>query len=794
MLATAKLFNAPSVKVSKKPEPRLFSDFVKGVKKNQVQEVIVQPNTSLVYYLDEDGPSVTNYVGSNPFWETLMESDADVQLDLSNSMNFADIVSVGFTLLFSIALFRMFFGGMGSGPPNPFGMNEKQMEVESEITTRFDDVQGIDNAKGELQEIVGFLRDPTQYIVSGAKIPKGALLAGKPGTGKTLLARAIAGESSVPFIQCSGSSFVEMFVGVGAKRVRDVFEMARENQPCIVFIDEIDAIGKKRSMNGFAANDEREQTINQLLTEMDGFDNESQIVVIAATNRLDILDEALLRPGRFDRKIQVSLPDVHGREKILGVHTRDKKLDKDVSLKNIAKQTTGFSGADLANLMNECAIRAVRNGTDGVITSEIVEDIYQRLVVGAKGSRSVSGPRKERVAYHEAGHAIIGVLMPEYDEVRKVSIIPRGDAGGVTFFQPANDEIGMYTKEYLLSQIKVALGGHAAEEIVYGKDRVTTGASSDFQQTYKIAREMVMAYGMGKTLGKVNVDPNTLSSDMSNRIDVEVVCLVEECYKEVLNLLKMYRVKLEHLKDILVEEEIVDGSVVYGMIASCDLKKIFVTSKMRNVKLTNNAENFISYEKFKAGDVAVYIKRNNQYLTIKTLLKLQDRYMFGNMGNFNINQAEISNSISKLSNMNKDTLLLHKNPFDRQRLYRKDIELVKFISSVGKMSLNKRGMVKIGKRKCEGYKKADLVKVAKEENVPLTKTGGKKKTIKDLCADMKVKLSLSKNRNILVKDTREKLKKIKIKESNKIKLKSRMSNGEDPKKILKIARQLAKLQ
>src|SRR5210317_104858 len=574
MLATAKLFNAPSVKVSKKPEPRLFSDFVKGVKKNQVQEVIVQPNTSLVYYLDEDGPSVTNYVGSNPFWETLMESDADVQLDLSNSMNFADIVSIGFTLLFSIALLRMFFGGMGSGPPNPFGMNEKQMEVESEITTRFDDVQGIDNAKGELQEIVGFLRDPTQYIVSGAKIPKGALLAGKPGTGKTLLARAIAGESSVPFIQCSGSSFVEMFVGVGAKRVRDIFEIARKNQPCIVFIDEIDAIGKKRSANGFAANDEREQTINQLLTEMDGFDNDSQIVVIAATNRVDILDDALLRPGRFDRKIQVSLPDVHGREKILKVHSKNKNLAPEVDLMSVARQTTGFSGADLENLMNECAIYSVREGTN-LITPSIIEDVYQRVVVGAKGGRPMSDERKKRVAYHEGGHAIIGVLMSEYDEVRKVSIIPRGDAGGVTFFQPASDELGMYTKEYLLSQIKVALGGHAAEELMYGKDNVTTGASSDFQQTYKIAREMVMAYGMGKTLGKVNVDPNTLSSDMSNRIDVEVVCLVEECYKEVLNLLKMYRVKLEHLKDILVEEEIVDGSVVYGMIASCDLKNIF---------------------------------------------------------------------------------------------------------------------------------------------------------------------------------------------------------------------------
>src|SRR5210317_9748 len=565
MLATAKLFNAPSVKVSKKPEPRLFSDFVKGVKKNQVQEVIVQPNTSLVYYLDEDGPSVTNYVGSNPFWETLMESDADVQLDLSNSMNFADIVSVGFTLLFSIALFRMFFGGMGSGPPNPFGMNEKQMEVESEITTRFDDVQGIDNAKGELQEIVGFLRDPTQYIVSGAKIPKGALLAGKPGTGKTLLALAIAGESSVPFIQCSGSSFVEMFVGVGAKRVRDIFEIARKNQPCIVFIDEIDAIGKKRSMNGFASNDEREQTINQLLTEMDGFDNESQIVVIAATNRVDILDDALLRPGRFDRKIQVSLPDVHGREKILKVHSKNKKLDDEVDLMSVARQTTGFSGADLENLMNECAIYSVREGTN-LITPSIIEDVYQRVVVGAKGGRPMSDERKKRVAYHEGGHAIIGVLMSEYDEVRKVSIIPRGDAGGVTFFQPASDELGMYTKEYLLSQIKVALGGHAAEELMYGKDNVTTGATSDFSQVYAIAREMVVNYGMSEAIGKINVQDGSLSQQTAYLVDLEVHRISDECYVDVMELLSKHKEELEELKDILIRDEIIDGKVVYDMI------------------------------------------------------------------------------------------------------------------------------------------------------------------------------------------------------------------------------------
>ena len=569
MLTRSTLFNAPSISIPKKdkPQPKIFSQFIRGVKKNEVRDVLVQPNKRTVYYMDEnDELSTSNYVQTEAFWETLIESDANVQLDLSRSINVDDVVSIGFMIMISVALFRMFFSGMGSnGPPNPFGMNDKQAEIESEITTRFDDVQGIDNAKDELQEIVGFLRDPTQYIASGAKIPKGALLTGKPGTGKTLLARAIAGESSVPFVQCSGSSFVEMFVGVGAKRVRDIFEMARANQPCIVFIDEIDAIGKKRSANGFAANDEREQTINQLLTEMDGFDNGSQIVVVAATNRVDILDEALLRPGRFDRKIQVSLPDVYGREKILQVHSKNKNLSPEVELMNIARQTTGFSGADLENLMNECAIYSVREGTN-IITPSIVEDVYQRVVVGAKGGRPMSDERKKRVAYHEGGHAIIGVLMPEYDEVRKVSIIPRGDAGGITFFQPTSDEPGMYTKEYLLSQIKVSLGGHAAEELIYGKDNVTTGATSDFSHVYAIAREMVMNYGMSDAVGKINVQEGYLSQQTSYLVDLEVHRITDECYVEVMQLLHHHREDLEELKDILVRDEIIDGKVVYDMI------------------------------------------------------------------------------------------------------------------------------------------------------------------------------------------------------------------------------------
>ena len=598
MLTVSKLFSSPPLKIEKKPEyeHRIYSDFIKGVKKNEIVKAEINPQSDIVYFEEKDGTVGTSYyTPSEDFWKTMSESQVEfdlVRTPIGGSFN--DFVSFMFITIGFFAIFRMFTGGGQSA----FSMMKNDIDVENQITTRFEDVQGIDSAKDELEEIVDFLKQPEKYFGTGAKIPKGALLTGKPGTGKTLLARAIAGESSVPFIQCSGSSFVEMFVGVGAKRVREVFEIARENEPCIIFIDEIDAIGKKRSMNGFAANDEREQTINQLLTEMDGFDNTSQIVVIGATNRIDILDDALLRPGRFDRKIQVSLPDVHGREEILKVHAKDKMLSVDVSLHDLAKQTTGFSGADLANVMNECAIRAVRDGKSGMITPDIVEDVYQRIVVGAKGNRSVSGARKARVAYHEAGHAIIGVLMREYDEVRKVSILPRGDAGGVTYFQPSTDDIGMYTKDYLLSQIKVALGGHAAEEIVYGRDHVTTGASSDFQQTFNIAREMVTTYGMSETIGKMNINPDLISPVTANHIDVEIHDIVENCYTEVKELLNTYRVKLEHLKEILVEEEIVDGSVVYEMIASCDLRsRVKPMGTLRTFK-----DAFDSFDSYRDGD------------------------------------------------------------------------------------------------------------------------------------------------------------------------------------------------
>lgn len=572
MFSVPKSFQAPPIQILPKPpvyEARRLSEFITGVKHKKVDEVVLKPNQNKVYFSENDGTlNVANFVDKPEIWKVLIDSDVDYDVDLTIPFTKADIGSIFITFGLSYAIITMMISQMrNAGPGGPFNLsNTVELEVEDDIDTRFGDVQGIDSAKEELEEIVNFLRAPEKYFVSGAKIPKGALLTGKPGTGKTLLARAIAGESSVPFIQCSGSSFIEMYVGLGAKRVRDVFEVARKNEPCIVFIDEIDAIGKQRSGGGVPANDEREQTINQLLTEMDGFDNKAQIVVIAATNRVDILDEALLRPGRFDRKIQVNLPDVHGREKILEVHSKNKNLSEDVSLRNVARQTTGFSGADLANLMNEAAIRSVGNG---IITPEILENAYQRVVIGAKSRTVISSRRKIRVAYHEAGHALIGALMPEYDEVRKVSIIPRGDAGGVTFFQPMTDDVGMYTKEYLLSQIKVALGGHAAEELFYGKSKVTTGATNDFSQVYTIARQMVLNCGFSNIVGKINVDEKYISTTTMRLVDMEIKRIVDECYDEVMKLLRANKTKLEQLKDLLIEQEIVDGDVVYEMVASC---------------------------------------------------------------------------------------------------------------------------------------------------------------------------------------------------------------------------------
>merc|ERR1719169_329012 len=374
-----------------------------------------------------------------------------------------------------------------------------QMEPQTGVT--FADVAGCDGSKLELTEIVDFLKDPAKYSALGAKIPKGVIMEGPPGTGKTLLARAVAGEAGVPFVSASGSEFVEMFVGVGAARVRDLFGEAKKNAPCIVFIDEIDAVGRQRAGGGGGmggGNDEREQTLNQILTEMDGFEGNSGVIVLAATNRADILDSALLRPGRFDRRVPVDLPDVKGRLSILKVHARGKPLADELDLGIVAKRTTGFSGASLANLMNEAAIIAARKNKTAISYAE-VDYAIDRVTVGMQKTTGTSFPARQRlVAYHEAGHAVMGLLTPDYDMVTKVTIVPRTNgAGGFTLFTPSEErlESGMYSKRYLEAQLCVALGGRVAEEIVFGEDEVTTGASNDLQQVRSIARRMVAQWG-----------------------------------------------------------------------------------------------------------------------------------------------------------------------------------------------------------------------------------------------------------------------------------------------------------
>jgi cell division protease FtsH len=469
-------------------------------------------------------------------------------------------------------------GGGGMGGPGGVGKSQSKIQMEPQTGVTFVDVAGCDGAKLELTEVVDFLKEPAKYSALGAKIPKGAIMEGPPGTGKTLLARAVAGEAGVPFISASGSEFVEMFVGVGASRVRDLFGQAKKNAPCIVFIDEVDAIGGARAGGGGGGaggggNDEREQTLNQILTEMDGFDGNSGVIVLAATNRVDILDPALIRPGRFDRRVPVDLPDVKGRLAILKVHARGKPLAAELDLSIVAKRTTGFSGASLANLLNEAAIVAARNDKTE-ITYEEVDYAIDRSTVGMAKTTGTSFPARQKlVAYHEAGHAVAGLLTPDYDMVTKVTIIPRTNgAGGFTLFTPSEErlESGMYSKRYLEAQLCVALGGRIAEEIVFGDDEVTTGASNDLQQVRSIARRMVAQWGfandqMGSapvawetTDGNGLMAPKAASAETEKAIDDQVQRIVSNAYDTCYKLLSDNRALMDTMVDGLIEKETID--------------------------------------------------------------------------------------------------------------------------------------------------------------------------------------------------------------------------------------------
>jgi cell division protease FtsH len=474
-----------------------------------------------------------------------------------------------------------------SGPGNQamnFGKSRARVQMEPQTQVTFTDVAGIEQAKFELTEVVDFLKNPDRFTAVGAKIPKGVLLVGPPGTGKTLLARAVAGEAGVPFFSISGSEFVEMFVGVGASRVRDLFEQAKANAPCIVFIDEIDAVGRQRGAGLGGGNDEREQTLNQLLTEMDGFEGNTGIIIVAATNRPDVLDAALLRPGRFDRQVVVDRPDFAGRLEILGVHARGKTLSKDVDLEKIARRTPGFTGADLSNLLNEAAILAARRNLTEISMDEINDAVDRVLVGPEKKDRVMSEKRKELVAYHEAGHALVGALMPDYDAIQKVTIIPRGRAGGLTWFLPTEER--MQSRAYLQNQMAVALGGRIAEEIVFGDEEVTTGASSDLQQVASTARQMVMRFGMSDKLGPVALGRSNgnmflgrdiaaerdFSEETAATIDEEVGILVADAYRRAKQLLVDNRHVLDKIAHDLIERETVDAEELQQILETSDLK------------------------------------------------------------------------------------------------------------------------------------------------------------------------------------------------------------------------------
>ena len=484
-------------------------------------------------------------------------------------------------LLIAVIFFFIFTraqGGGGGGKVMNFGKSKAKLYSEEKEKVRFTDVAGADEEKQELVEVVEFLKDPRKFKKVGARIPKGVLLVGPPGTGKTLLARAVAGEAGTPFFTISGSDFVEMFVGVGASRVRDLFENAKKNAPCIIFIDEIDAVGRQRGAGLGGGHDEREQTLNQLLVEMDGFDGNEGIIMIAATNRPDILDPALLRPGRFDRQIPVTQPDVKGREAVLRVHARNKPLAENVDLKTIAMRTPGFSGADLENLLNEAALVTARHDKE-VITMVEIDEAIDRVIAGpAKRSRVISEKERQIVAYHESGHTVIGMVLDDADTVHKVTIVPRGQAGGYAVMLPKEDRY-IVTRPELFDRITGLLGGRVAEEIIFGKDHVSTGASNDFQRATAIATKMITEYGMSEKIGPTQFSGEggevflgrDISSDknyseaIAHEIDVEIQTFINTCYERAIQILTEHREQLELIAEKLLEVETLNAEQIKSL-------------------------------------------------------------------------------------------------------------------------------------------------------------------------------------------------------------------------------------
>ena len=580
------LFNVFSGNTINNKRELSFSQFLDQVGSGKVSEVVLDGETIHVREADGTRYEVVQPLGTN-LVEVLSRSDVEVRAVKQEKSGLMSAISVWlpFILLIGVWLYLMNrMQGGGRGGAMSFGKSKAKLLTEKHGKVTFNDVAGIDEAKDELEEIVEFLKDPQKFGRLGGKIPKGALLVGPPGTGKTLLARAIAGEAGVPFFTISGSDFVEMFVGVGASRVRDMFDQAKKNAPCIVFIDEIDAVGRHRGAGYGGGNDEREQTLNQLLVEMDGFESNEGVILIAATNRPDVLDPALLRPGRFDRQVQVPNPDIQGRTKILNVHAKKTVLGPDIDLRIIARGTPGFSGADLANLVNEAALMAARAGKRFVAMIDF-ENAKDKVMMGAeRRSMVMTDEEKKLTAYHEAGHAIVGLNVPQHDPIHKATIIPRGRALGLVLSLPERDQLSVTRTKYK-SKIAMAMGGKVAEEMVFGPENVTSGASSDIQQITKIARAMVMQFGMSDNLGNIDyaneqqtylgpTSPGShLGPETQEKIDIEVRKLVDEGYATAKTILKKEKKKLDLLANGLLEYETLTGSEITQVLSGKPLNR-----------------------------------------------------------------------------------------------------------------------------------------------------------------------------------------------------------------------------
>ena len=561
-----------------------YSEFVQAVQNEQVREVTIQGLTIEGTYTDGSSFKTTRPQINDPkLMDDLLNHRVEVVgQEPEQPSLWHQLLVASFPILIIIAVFLFFMrqmqGGMGGGKGGPmsFGKSKARLLGEDQVKTTFADVAGVDEAKEEVQELVEYLRDPSKFQRLGGSIPRGVLMAGSPGTGKTLLARAIAGEAKVPFFSISGSDFVEMFVGVGASRVRDMFEQAKKQAPCIIFIDEIDAVGRSRGGGHGGGHDEREQTLNQLLVEMDGFEGNEGVIVIAATNRPDVLDKALMRPGRFDRQVVVPLPDIRGREQVLKVHMRKVPIDDNVEASVIARGTPGFSGADLANLVNEAALFAAR-GNKRLVTMEEFEKARDKIIMGAeRRSMVMSEAEKRNTAYHESGHAIVGRIVPEHDPIHKVTIIPRGRALGVTQFLPEADKYSM-SRRAIESSICTLFGGRIAELMTLGPEGITTGASNDIERATELARNMVTKWGLSERLGPLHYGEDegpmpgmgsiNYSSDTSKIIDQEVRGIIDACYKRAQQILEENSDILEAMKSALMEYETIDSEQVDDLMA-----------------------------------------------------------------------------------------------------------------------------------------------------------------------------------------------------------------------------------